>query len=556
MDQQRIVSNIAARQGPALTVGSAQPTVEHVAKGHQQHHHKEQGFQSEHPMNVSQSNATFMLSRRRRLSANVIFRASEDNEVPFTQPGSIANTSTTLPPTISILRKVTPDRGRIILTQTRIRKGTFLFQATAHAIICDADKRKVRCGHCFGEIKHGSGLAGSDVEGRRERTEGGGGGASCELCDEIWYCDQSCREQDWHIHQFECEYLGLLYKDNHTQHANKEQWQEAAKEFRGLDPYAQDYTRCLIRVLVHRFNELQATSTTSEVPSSPTADPSDPEFDEQDEAPLPFSRIWDMVENRETYTQDKLEYEMKPVARILDAFQDYYCSCYSTPPRPVTGQRAMPKGATLTLDELLGLICREECNSFGLYSYPHAPWNIRGRHDNNDGAVDNSKQGYALGLFARGFLSSFNHSCSPNVYHVAHKKHLLFFAACDIAAGEELNIFYLEVGPQYRAPLPLSPKANQNRLESFKTRRAFLKSHFHFDCGCERCQWEESLEETAGRPIAGMDQERERFLSVGLICAREGCYGFYAPPTVLKVLLENDAVDESQWVCVACGHLQ
>ncbi|KAF9385897.1 hypothetical protein CPC16_007795 [Podila verticillata] len=547
MDQQEIVSNIAAR---------AQPTMRHVAKGHQQDHQQELGFQSEHPMNASQSDATFMSSRRRRRSANVVFRASEDNDVSFTQPGSNANITTTLRPAISILRKMTPDRGRIMFTQTSIRKGTFLFQTTAHAAICDANRRKIRCGSCFGEIKHGSGLSGPDAGGRRDRTEGGG--ASCELCNEIWYCDQSCREQDWHSHQFECEYLGLLYKDNHTQHANKEQWQEAAKEFRGLDPYAQDYTRCLIRVLVHRFNELQATST-SKVPSSPTADPSDPEFDEQDETPLPFSRIWDLVENREAYTQDKLEHEMKPVARILDAFQDHYCSRYSTPPRPVTGQGATPTGATLTLDELLGLICREECNSFGLYSYPHTPWNTRGRqldHNNSDGGVDNSKQGYALGLFARGFLSSFNHSCSPNVYHVAHKKYLLFFAACDIAAGEELNIFYLEVGPRYRAPLPLSPKANQDRLEAFKTRKMFLKSHFHFDCGCERCRWEERLQETAGGPVAGMDQERERFLSVGLICAREGCYGFYAPPTVLKVMLENDAVDESQWGCVACGHLQ
>ncbi|KAF9214413.1 hypothetical protein BGZ59_003730 [Podila verticillata] len=548
MDQQEIVSNIAAR---------AQPTMRHVAKGHQQDHQQELGFQSEHPMNASQSDATFMSSRRRRRSVNVVFRASEDNDVSFTQPGSNANITTTLRPAISILRKMTPDRGRIMLTQTSIRKGTFLFQTTAHAAICDADRRKIRCGSCFGEIKHGSGLSGPDAGGRRDRTEEGG--ASCELCNEIWYCDQSCREQDWHSHQFECEYLGLLYKDNHTQHANKEQWQEAAKEFRGLDPYAQDYTRCLIRVLVHRFNELQATSTASKVPSSQTADPSDPEFDEQDETPLPFSRIWDLVENREAYTQDKLEHEMKPVARILDAFQDHYCSRYSTPPRPVTGQGATPTGATLTLDELLGLICREECNSFGLYSYPHTPWNTQGRqldHNNSDGGVDNSKQGYALGLFARGFLSSFNHSCSPNVYHAAHKKYLLFFAACDIAAGEELNIFYLEVGPRYRAPLPLSPKANQDRLEAFKTRKMFLKSHFHFDCGCERCRWEERLQETAGGPVAGMDQERERFLSVGLICAREGCYGFYAPPTVLKVMLENDAVDESQWGCVACGHLQ
>lgn len=555
MDQQDFVTSVA-RQGPALTFASTPPTA-HVTKGQgQQQDRHEQGFQSEHPTNAPQSNATFASSRRRRRSANVIFSASEDSEVSFKKPGSMDNKNTSVP-TISILRKMTPDRGRIMLTQTNIRKGTFLFQVTAHATICEAERRKVRCGNCFGEIKLGGTVASGSGRERRERsTVTGGGGAACEQCDEIWYCDQNCREQDWDIHHFECEYLGLLYKDNHTQHANKDRWQAAAREFRGLDPYAQDYTRCLIRVLVHRFNELQATSPSSEVPSSPTADTSDPEFDEQDETPLPFSRIWDLVENRETYTDDKIEHEMKPVARILEAFQDHYCSHFSVPPSPVAGQ-GTPTGPKLTLDELLGLICREECNSFGLYSYPHAPWNININSKNSGTVVDNSKQGYALGLFARGFLSSFNHSCSPNVYHVAHKKYLLFYAACDIASGQELNICYLELGPRYRAPLPLSPQANQDRLEALKSRRQFLKSHFHFDCGCDRCHWEERLQETGGgRSVAGMDQERERFLSVGLLCAREGCYGFYAPPTVLKVLLETDAVDGSQWVCVACGHLQ
>ncbi|KAG0034109.1 hypothetical protein BGZ81_006135 [Podila clonocystis] len=559
MDQRDIDPSITARQGPTLAFARSQP-IAHTAKG--QHDRHEQGFQSEHPANVSQSNATFASSRRRRRSANVIFTATED-EIIFKQPGSIAKSinnnfdNNTSPPTISILRKMTPDRGRIMLTQSRIRKGTFLFQVTAHATICDTERRKVRCGNCLGEIKHrGTPAAGSGGE-RRERptTTGGGGGVACELCDEIWYCDQNCREQDWHIHQFECGYLSLLYKDNHTKHASREQWQAAAREFRSLDAYAQDYTRCLIRVLVHRFNELQATSPSSEIPSSPTADPSDPNFDEQDETPLPFSRIWDLVENRETYTDDKIEHEMKPVARILDAFQDHYCNRFSAPPTPVAGQESTPTGARLTLDELLGLVCREECNSFGLYSYPHAPWNNTSKI--SDKAVDNSKQGYALGLFARGFLSSFNHSCSPNVYHVAHKKYLLFYAACEISAGQELNISYLELGPRYRAPLPLSPQANQERLEAFKSRKAFLKSHFHFDCGCDRCRWEEKLQASrGGRGVVGMDQEQERFLSVGLICAREGCYGFYAPPTVLKVLLETEALDESQWICVACGHLQ
>ncbi|KAG0094943.1 hypothetical protein BGZ93_006540 [Podila epicladia] len=456
---------------------------------------------------------------------------------------------------------MTPDRGRIMLTQTRIYKGSFLFQVTAHATICDTERRRLRCGNCLGEIKHEGTVAARYGGERRERstTTGGGEGAACGLCDEIWYCNSNCREQDWHIHHFECEYLRLLYKDNHRQYASKDHWQAAAKEFRGLDTYAQDYTRCLIRVLVHRFNELQASSPSPEIPSSPTADPSDPEFDEQDETPLPFSRIWDLVENRETYTDDKIEHEMKPVARILDAFQDYYCNRFCVPPTPAAGKNGSttPTGSRLTLDELLGLVCREECNSFGLYSYPHAPWNNTSNMSNsNSTVVENSKQGYALGLFARGFLSSFNHSCSPNVYHVAHKKYLLFYAAIDIEAGQELNITYLELGPRYRAPLPLSPQANQDRLEALKTRRAFLKTHFHFDCGCDRCRWEEKLQESGGRGVVGMDQEQERFLSVGLLCARGGCYGFYAPPTVMKVLLETDAVDESQWVCVACGHLQ
>ncbi|KAG0356997.1 hypothetical protein BG005_004041 [Podila minutissima] len=559
MDQQGFVPSTSARQGPALTFATT-----HVAKG-QQHGRPKQGFQSEHPMNAPQSNS----SRRRRRSANMIFCASEDTEVSFKPPGSIANnldsniTNSTSPPTVSILRKMTPDRGRIMLTQTRIRKGTFLFQVTAHATICDTERRKVRCGNCFGEIMHGGAVAARSGGERRERstTKGGGvGGAACELCDEIWYCDQNCREQDWHIHHFECAYLRLLYKDNHTQHANKDHWQAAAREFRGLDPYVQDYTRCLIRVLVHRFNELQAFSLSSEIPSSPTADPSDPEFDEQDETPLPFSLVWDLVENRETYTDDKIEHEMKSVARILDAFQDHYCSHFSVPPTPAAGQKGSitPTGSRLTPDELLGLVCREECNSFGLYSYPYAPWNNDSNMNDSNGTVaENPKQGYALGLFTRGFLSSFNHSCSPNVYHVAHKKYLLFYAASDIEAGQELNITYLELGPRYRAPLPLSPQANQDRLEAFKARKAFLKSHFHFDCGCDRCRWEEKLQESGGgRGVVGMDQAQERFLSVGLLCDRVGCYGFYAPPTVLKVLQETDAVDESQWVCVACGHLQ
>ena len=36
-----------------------------------------------------------------------------------------------------------------------------------------------------------------------------------------------------------------------------------------------------------------------------------------------------------------------------------------------------------------------------------------------------------------------NHSCDPNCWIVNHKRHIYFFALCDIKIGEELTISYL-----------------------------------------------------------------------------------------------------------------
>ncbi|KAF9092703.1 hypothetical protein BGX29_010334, partial [Mortierella sp. GBA35] len=57
--------------------------------------------------------------------------------------------------------------------------------------------------------------------------------------------------------------------------------------------------------------------------------------------------------------------------------------------------------------------------------------------------------------------------------------------------------------------------------------------------------------------------EEERYLREGLSCEQRNCYGFYAPPAVLRARQEdqqgsgqNDRHLDDRWGCVACGHLQ
>ncbi|KAF9152457.1 hypothetical protein BG015_005253, partial [Linnemannia schmuckeri] len=237
--------------------------------------------------------------------------------------------------------------------------------------------------------------------------------------------------------------------------------------------------------------------------------------------------------------------------------------------------------------ELMNLIMREECNSFGLYEYPPLPVSPITTDAEAEGGGEgrnNSKICYALGLFVRHHLYGFNHSCSPNLFHVAHNNQLLLYAARDILPGEEINITYLEFGPHYRIPPPgagaeddKEEEERKRRKEAFEKRKRFLKGHFYFECGCARCIYEAVLyssppNENDGnaKMIKELTKEEDRFLREGLSCERKGCFGFYAPPAVLRSRQDNngdrddkggDNVDGGlevggRWGCVACDHLQ
>ncbi|KAJ1554484.1 hypothetical protein HK405_004937, partial [Cladochytrium tenue] len=172
------------------------------------------------------------------------------------------------------------------------------------------------------------------------------------------------------------------------------------------------------------------------------------------------------------------------------------------------------ESATQLLASCLALVCKEESNSYGLYTYglagPTAP-----------------RQGYAIGLYSD--ASYFNHSCAPNVVHAVREAQagaqamiagattapdaanhdggcsepgeFRFFAVDEIAAGDELCISYVGVGEQ---------QGDAAR------RRRILRKVFHFECSCELC----TAEVTSGGGDSGVDKTRLARRLDRLLCSR------------------------------------
>ncbi|KAL2808074.1 hypothetical protein BJX63DRAFT_436460 [Aspergillus granulosus] len=127
--------------------------------------------------------------------------------------------------------------------------------------------------------------------------------------------------------------------------------------------------------------------------------------------------------------------------------------------------------------EVLGLICQEEANSFGLYPketgvYPPTPA--------SESTYGGRGEKFGAAVYPRASIA--NHSCCPNMTHKPDKNgRMVFTAGRDIAAGEECCISYFDMA-QY---------------VELNERRGHLQDLFRFKCGCPRCT-AEIVEEDEG----------------------------------------------------------
>lgn len=362
-------------------------------------------------------------------------------------------------------------KGRCFVAKRDIMEGELVLQSRPYAVIPDQDTKDRMCARCMSVQKN------HDVINASIKV------TPCPTCNQIWYCCQVCREEDEPNHSQECSFLLNLFSS------------PAISQF---DNYTIDYLWLLMRVLIRRRLERKAPSNDG----------------------LFFDDVWRLCSNKESFSVKK-QTEFNSVARILlDFVHSLPSDDFESQPQHIKATHDTTTASTAVLstqdstldpptsmqniDTLVQLICKEECNSFGLYTF-----------------LTNkvSKQAYGLALYPLAVF--FNHSCNPNTIHTTVGRCQMFYASRAIKANEELTITYIT----------LQSSTDARVLE--------LENVFHFRCDCERCHALPAAEHQA----------------LNLMCSKEKCQGIFFPKQQDGLLDcktgQSDAV--ISWHCESCS---
>ncbi|KAH7038391.1 uncharacterized protein B0I36DRAFT_346373 [Microdochium trichocladiopsis] len=139
-------------------------------------------------------------------------------------------------------------------------------------------------------------------------------------------------------------------------------------------------------------------------------------------------------------------------------------------------------GVECTAEQAIGLICRLETNSFGLYpgvtgDYPIKTHAGRGEY-------------FGSGLYPTAAM--FNHACCPNVSHrLDEHSRRIFTANREIKPGEECCISYFDLV----------------EFRDAAVRRHEIRTKWTFGCDCQRCQ--DDANEGLPDFLTGLDIEND-----------------------------------------------
>jgi hypothetical protein len=260
-----------------------------------------------------------------------------------------------------------PVKGRQVRSVGDIEAGTLLISDQPWALVPD--------------VTPGSGdlLTCSRLECSK-RIVYGGESVTCPnncISDVVW-CNDECRRLGKAHHEFECSWLKEI--------ANTIRAQEGEYDFHML--------WIIVRILAHRQMEMQIG--TFENPKSAVGE----------EGIASFEYSWNEINSKIISNQSKIPADK--LQRWGKLVRNYISTSSSLP-------------QSLTPEELVTLICKEEMNTFGLYPkatglYPlNKPHETRGRC-------------YGLAFYTRATLM--NHSCLPNVSNTSNTCHCVANFSC------------------------------------------------------------------------------------------------------------------------------
>ncbi|KXJ85326.1 hypothetical protein Micbo1qcDRAFT_237521 [Microdochium bolleyi] len=244
---------------------------------------------------------------------------------------------------------------------------------------------------------------------------------------EVVWCSQDCRAQDTARHQPECAWLrsgGCTVRQKHGEFGFELLW-------------------LLAKMFIRKHCDGSLTTTTA----TTTTRDADADADADADTTSHFNhRGWDSV-------------------------WDLAGSPASFPDQDVRGWRDLARahlvdkipGVACTLDQAVGLVCRIETNSFGLYPGVTGEFPITQRQGRGEY--------YGSGLYPTAAM--FNHACCPNVSHrLDEHNRRVFSANRKIMPGEECCISYFDLVD----------------FQDAAVRRHEVRTKWTFACDCQRCQ--------------------------------------------------------------------
>ena len=360
-------------------------------------------------------------------------------------------------------------------------------------------------------------------------------------CHQAFYCSMECSERDWvEYHVFECSFFREFFQGIPApllpSSSAGDSGAAPVRNQENFDNYTLDFMWLLMRILIRRAKSLSSMQS----PLQPQPRPLDP---------IPFEKVWALCDNISAFPQESIDLYKKIAKQLLTFVKEHLLVGFSDvdvkdllPSVQYKAEHFKNHPDQNLLTSLLYLICKEECNSFGLYTFRYKGPSL-------------PRQGYGLAVFPDAVY--FNHACAPNVGHVVRRSSqgtdLLFYSLRDLKEGEEALISYLDLES---TPSPLPKESAVSKIATLE-RRSTLKGYFFFDCDCQRC-----AEELAGEK----DTELGRHLK-NQLCSVSGCRGRILPwllpsnssssKTAGSVNRKDSGTviheDMRLWRCEACG---
>ncbi|KAJ2109500.1 hypothetical protein GGI16_000708 [Coemansia sp. S142-1] len=134
-------------------------------------------------------------------------------------------------------------------------------------------------------------------------------------------------------------------------------------------------------------------------------------------------------------------------------------------------ERAANNLGSLSHAKFRGVYYREKANSFGIWD---PPTDVLQSLTGGPGISYDEREWVGFSIYPTAVY--FNHSCAPNVSKLRHGRTMNFVSNQCVQSGEELFISYGSI------------------TDTVSERRDRLKDHFFFECACERCIAESSVQ--------------------------------------------------------------